>query len=111
MSRSLGSVAEAHGLAKVTAEMGESRRVSNEVVSLGVEGILNVAGALGMLDRSLPDTSTQREFREIKLVHATRGGLLRMAVNLHAHEVVVGQPIGQVVDVFGRTVGDDRISN
>jgi predicted deacylase len=103
MSRSLGSVAEAHGLAKVTAEMGESRRVSNEVVSLGVDGILNVAGALGMLDRSLPDTSTQREFHQIKLVHVTRGGLLRMAVNLH-DEVVAGQPIGEVVDVFGRTV-------
>jgi predicted deacylase len=44
-----------------------------------------------------------RRFTTITLVHANRGGGLRLTVDL-GNEVSTGQEIGEVVDVFGERV-------
>jgi predicted deacylase len=83
--------------------MGESRRASREVVPLGVRGVRNVLSTLGMIAAPAEAPGPQRDFREIRLVHADHGGGLRMRVDLR-DEVTEGQPIAEVVDVFGDVV-------
>ena len=103
MTRSLRGQTDAARRPSFSAEMGESRRVSRTLVPLGVRGVHNALRAMGM-EQGDPDVpKEQRIFRTITLVHAERGGGLRMSVDL-GDEVEKGQPIGEVVDVFGRTV-------
>ena len=103
LSRSMSNQADLAGRAVVIAEMGESRRVSTDLVPLGVRGVRNVLAAMGVLPRTAADAPPQRRFGRITLVHAERGGGLRMAVDLRA-EVKRGDAIAEVVDVFGETV-------
>ncbi len=103
ISRSFGAQAEDRGIATIAAEMGESRRVSWNRVPLGAQGIRNVMIDMGMLDEAPVVTGPARRFSTITLVHAERGGGLRLSVDL-GDEVTSGQPIGEVVDVFGETV-------
>lgn len=102
MSRSLRNQEEIRGKVGFSAEMGESRRVSHEAVPIGVRGIRNALRSMGMVEGA-PEVPEQRVFRTISLVHAERGGGLRMKVGLGA-EVRSGQPIAEVVDVFGDLV-------
>lgn len=103
LSRSFSAQAEAAGIATICAEMGESRRVSWERVPLGVQGVRNVMIAMGMLDEEPVVGSAARRFTTISLVHANRGGGLRLFVDL-GDEVTAGQEIAEVVDVFGERV-------
>lgn len=103
MTRSISSQSDANGWPVLSAEMGESRRVSGDVVPTGVQGIRNVLAHLKMLDEEPVRPEAQRSFSEIHLVHASRGGGLRMSVDL-GDEVTEGQQIAEVVDVFGRQV-------
>ncbi len=103
LSRSFSAQAEAAGIATFSAEMGESRRVSWERVPLGARGIRNVLVAMGMLDEEPMVPQPARRFTTITLVHANRGGGLRLTVDL-GNEVSTGQEIGEVVDVFGERV-------
>ena len=100
MARSLRSQADANGLASISAEMGESQRVTADFVPIGVRGVHNVLRHLGMEPGEPDDPGPQREFRTITLVHAERGGGLRWEVDL-MEEVRAGQPLGEVVDLFG----------
>lgn len=100
LTRSLGAQADAIRKAVIIAEMGESRRVSTAVVPLGVRGVRNVLSAMGMLAAPVAPSGPQRRFWEIHLVHAERGGGLRLAVDLGA-EVKLGDTLGEIVDVFG----------
>lgn len=103
LSRSLSSQAELIGVPTMTAEMGESRRVSTEHVPLGVQGVRNVMIAMGMLDEEPVKPASQRRFDSITLMHANRGGGLRVH---HAigDEVTAGQLVAEIVNVFGETV-------
>ena len=103
LSRSLSAQADLIGAPVMIAEMGESRRVSREYLPLGVQGIRNVMISMGMLDEAPVVPASQRRFEKITLVHANRGGGLRLAVGL-GDEVAAGQPVGEIVDVFGRTI-------
>jgi predicted deacylase len=103
MARSLRSQADALGLASLSAEMGESGRVTKEFVPLGVRGVHNVLRVLGIEAGDVEGLESQREFRTITLLHATAGGGLRWAADL-MDEVHTGQPIAEVVDVFGDPV-------
>lgn len=103
LSRSMSNQADLAGKATLIAEMGESRRVSREVVPLGVRGVHNVMRILGIEEGGPETPQKQRDFRKITLVHAEHGGGLRMKVDLH-DEVRAGQEIAEIVDVFGRTV-------
>jgi uncharacterized protein len=103
MSRALRAQADAHGKASFSAEMGESTRVTAAYVPLGVRGVANVLHALGILDGEPDPVPDQRAFRTISLVHADHGGGLRWRVGL-GHDVRAGQPIAEIVDVFGDPV-------
>ncbi|MGH2456328.1 MAG: succinylglutamate desuccinylase/aspartoacylase family protein [Candidatus Limnocylindria bacterium] len=103
VSRSFSSQAEKIGLPTISAEMGESLRVSWERVPLGVQGIRNVMIDMAMLTEEPVVGGEPRRFSTITLVHAQRGGGLRLFVDL-GDEVSAGQEIGEVVDVFGQRV-------
>ncbi len=62
LSRSISAQADLAGLAVVSAEMGESRRVSTQYVPLGVQGIRNAMTSMGMLDGDPPLPVEQRPF-------------------------------------------------
>jgi uncharacterized protein len=102
LTRSMSNQADLARKAVMIMEMGESRRVSTQLVPLGVRGVRNVMTELGMLAGTY-EPVTQRRFTQIHLVHADRGGGLRMAVDLR-DEVKVGAKIAEIVDVFGEVV-------
>jgi predicted deacylase len=103
VSRSFGAQAEELGIPTISAEMGESRCVSWDRVPLGAQGIRNVMIDMGMLDEDPVVSGSPRRFSTITLVHAERGGGLRLSVDL-GDEVAAGDPIGAVVDVFGELI-------
>lgn len=103
MSRSLRAQADAAGIPSFSAEMGESRQVTADYVPMGVRGVQNVLRLLGMMEGEPAVPDRQRAFRTITLVHAREGGALRWHVDLE-DEVTKGQPIAELVDVFGETV-------
>lgn len=103
LTRSLTTQADLARKATIIAEMGESRRVSQDVVPIGVRGVHNVLAAMGVSTRKPEPTGPQRTFTEIHLVHAEHGGGLRMSVDLR-DEVKKGDTLAEVVDVFGQIV-------
>lgn len=100
LSRSFSAQAEDAGIVTICAEVGESRRVSWHRVPAGVQGVRNIMTAMGMLDEQPVIGEPARRFSSITLVHATRGGGLRLSVDL-GDDVREGDEIGEVVDVFG----------
>ncbi len=103
LSRSLSAQADLIGVPMMVAEMGESRRVSTEHLPLGVQGIRNVMIAMGMLDEEPVKPARQRKFESITLIHANKGGGLRVHQAI-GDEVKAGQLVAEIVDVFGDTV-------
>jgi uncharacterized protein len=103
LSRSMSAQADLARLAVVSAEMGESRRVTEAFVPIGVRGLQNALRAAGVLAGPVEEPSGQRTFTTFSIVHVGRGGGLRLMVDL-GDEVSEGQPIGEVVDVFGERV-------
>ena len=103
MSRSLRSQADAAGIPSFSAEMGESRQVTAAYVPIGVRGVHNVMRHLGMEAGAVDAPGQQRTFRTISLVHANGGGALRWQVDL-GDGVSAGQPIAELVDLFGSGV-------
>jgi predicted deacylase len=88
------------GKVRVTAEMGESKRISWEYVALGLRGVRRSMQSMGMLAGKLEPTEAPREFSHIANVHVNAGGGLHLSVN-EGDDVTLGQPIGWIEDVFG----------
>lgn len=103
VQRSLAIVADAAKVPMTLLEMGESRRVSRDVVPIGVRGLRNIMKSMGMLEGQPEPNDRTREFTHFAVVHATRGGGLRMLVELD-DEVKAGDPVAEIVDTFGDTV-------
>ena len=103
ISRGLMAQADRAGKAALTAEMGHSQIVTREYVPLGVAGLFNVMGALGMLDVPSSPGPSQRRFSQISLVHAGRGGGLHPEVSVGS-EVAAGQLLGRILNAFGEVV-------
>ena len=103
LSRSFSAQAEDAGILTISAEVGESRRVSWHRVPAGIQGVRNVMIAMGMLDEEPVTEGPPRRFSSITLIHANRGGGLHLSVDL-GDDVTSGQEIGEVVDVFGQRV-------
>jgi len=103
MSATLNTQSDIRGAAVSIAEMGESRRVTEEFADLGVRGVRNAMVEIGVLEGDLVDVPAPQEFTSIAIRHVERGGGLQITVAL-GDEVTSGQEIGTVVDAFGDVV-------
>jgi predicted deacylase len=103
MTNTLATQGDERGAAVMIAEMGESRRVTERAVDLGVRGIRNAMVTLGLLNEQPAEVEPPRPFTTLHVVHVERGGGLRLRVRL-GDEVRAGEEMGTVVDVFGDVV-------
>ena len=88
------------GKVRVTAEMGESKRVSWEYVDLALRGVRRSLQTMKMLAGDLAPLPKAREFSHIANVHVNAGGSLHLSVK-EGDDVKRGQTIGYIEDVFG----------
>jgi uncharacterized protein len=107
MSRAIGAQADAIGRAHVSVEMGESRRVSWSLVPGAVRALHNALRVMGMEEGEPEIPAPPRALRSVRLVHTSRGGGLRLRVDL-CQDVAQGEVLAEVVDVFGQPVEELR---
>lgn len=88
------------GNAIFIAEMGESRRVTEEYVDIGADGVRRTMSAMGMLPPADDAPPARREFTKVAPIHVDRGGGLHRFVDV-GDEVEEGQVLGRIVDMFG----------
>ena len=91
------------GKARMTAEMGESRRVSHECVPIGIRGVRRALQVMGILPGEPEALKEPRPFSKVTPVHVGHGGGLHLTAKL-GDEVKRGQGLGKVVDIFGDVV-------
>jgi uncharacterized protein len=100
---SLRQAAAVQGIPVLLYEAGEALRFDKNAIAIGVEGILRVMVALGMVELKLTPTSvTPLEVKESKWVRAPRSGILHLNVAL-GQTVARKQLLGVVADAFGET--------
>lgn len=107
VARTMALQGDLVGRAVVDVEMGESRRVTREVVQLGVDAIGRALQELEMLPRDGKPAPRQESFHDITLLHCQHGGGVRLHVSLR-DKVQQGQRVGEIVDVFGDTAEELR---
>jgi predicted deacylase len=98
---SLRAAAMAKGCRVLVYEAGEAQRFDENGIAVGVRGVLQVMGHLGMWEA--PEGETQRAGARVessRWVRAPLGGLFRLEVELGAR-IVKGQRIGVVAGVLG----------
>jgi predicted deacylase len=107
MSRALGAQADRAGKSHVSLEMGQSRLVSWNLVPIAVRALHNAMRVLGMEEGDPVVDRVARRFSKFNRLHVNRGGGLRLRVDL-GDELEAGQAVGEIVDVFGRTIEELR---
>lgn len=101
-SGSLRDAADREGVPVLTFEGGQALRFEDEVIDVGVTGVLRVMGELGMLDDPPPAPEHPvLESDETHWVRADSGGILDLLVAPGDH-VAEGQPLWTVTGPFGR---------
>ena len=99
---SLRDAAGKLGVPVLTYEGGQALRFEQDVIDVGVAGVLRVLAAMGLLaDRIGPPTKPIIESDETHWVRAERGGILNLHVGAGDY-VEVGQPLWTVTGPFGR---------
>jgi len=99
---SLRSAAADRGIPVLLYEAGQALRFERGPIETGVEGIRQVMGYLGMIERQPPDQSTSMVATRSAWVRARRSGLLRVDVQL-GDVVRKGQRIGTIADALGES--------
>ena len=74
-----------------------------------MDGVTNVMRYLGMIDGAPSPVGPRVSARDRKVVRATRAGLLRLRVKI-GDELVAGQEVAEVCNVFGEVVETVRSS-
>ena len=99
LARSFCAVAERAGVPAIIAELGESGRITAEVVDVGVSGARQVLAAQGNLPTqpAAPGDARPTRFRNIAFVHAERGGIVNHRLPLGA-KVARGEDLAVVHD-------------
>lgn len=98
---SLREAASKQGIPVLLYEAGEALRFDTEAIKVGVEGILGVMDALGMIERELtPAAAASMEVKESKWVRAPRSGILHLKVAL-GQRVEKKQLLCVIADAFG----------
>jgi uncharacterized protein len=99
---SLRDAAEKLGVPVLTYEGGQALRFEDDVIAVGVAGVLRTMGCLGMLE-DVPDPPAEAitTSDETHWLRAERGGILDLHV-APGEEVEAGQPLWTVASPFGR---------
>mgnify|MGYP006271042739 CR=1 FL=1 len=97
---SLREAVAARGLPILVYEAGEPHRFNPEAIDLGVKGVLNVMGELGMVPRQRRRQRTSMETNRRTWVRARASGVLRLTTRL-GHWVTRGDPLCVISDIFG----------
>ncbi len=97
---SLRREATARGTPTILLEAGTAHRFEMEAVHAGIEGILNVMGHLGMIERKSRLPAFRLLVRRSKWARAESGGLLYSLVKAGDH-VNKGQKIALITDPLG----------
>jgi uncharacterized protein len=99
---SLRDAADREGVPVLTFEGGQSLVFEDDVIEVGVTGILRVMGAMGLLDEYPgPPEEPIIESDETHWIRADRGGILDLHVG-PGEAVQVDQPLWTVTGPFGR---------
>lgn len=99
---SLRDAADRVGVPVLTYEGGQALRFEDEVIGVGVAGVLRVMAALRMTDGPPPDEAGQIvECDETHWIRADHGGILDLHVS-PGDLVTAGQPLWTVTGPFGR---------
>ena len=97
---SLRRTATKEGTPTILLEAGTAHRFEMEAVHTGIEGVLNVMGHLGMIERRNRLPAVRLLVRRSKWARAEAGGLLYSLFNVGDH-VKKGQEIALVTDPLG----------
>lgn len=97
---SLRDAVASRGVPIIVYEAGEPHRFTPEAIDLGVKGVLNVMGELGMIPRQRRRQRTSMETARRSWVRARASGLLRLTTKL-GHWVSEGDPLCVISDIFG----------
>ena len=97
---SLRRTATSDGTPTILLEAGTAHRFEMDAVHAGIEGVLNVMGYLGMIEREARLPAVRLLVRRSKWARAEAGGLLYSLVNAGDH-VKKGQEIALVTDPLG----------
>nr|AIE95590.1 putative deacylase [uncultured marine group II/III euryarchaeote AD1000_68_A10] len=97
---SLRRTATKDGTPTILLEAGTAHRFEMDAVHTGIEGVLNVMGYLGMIERNNRLPAVRLLVRRSKWARAEAGGLLYSLVNVGDH-VSKGQEIALVTDPLG----------
>ena len=97
------------GVVSIFAESGGNGTLEEADVAVHVDGVTNVMRYLRMIDGAPPAVGPRVAARDRKVVRATRAGLLRLRVKI-GDDVVAGQEVAEVCNVFGEVVETVRSS-
>jgi uncharacterized protein len=95
------------GAVAMGVEVGEGGRLEEEVTARGLRGLSNVIRKIGMLGEGVSAIGQRIVISSMTIVRARRGGLLHRTVGLN-DEVVEGQVVATITDVFGQIVDEIR---
>jgi predicted deacylase len=91
------------GVVSIFAESGGNGTLEDADVRVHVDGVTNVMRHLRMIDGTPTTPGPRVSARDRKVVRATRAGLLRLRVRI-GDELVAGQEVAEVCNVFGEVV-------
>ena len=91
------------GIVSIFAESGGNGTLEEADVQVHLDGVANVMRHLGMIDGQPKQQGARLLARDRKVVRATRAGLLRLRVAI-GDEVVAGQEVAEICNVFGEVV-------
>jgi len=96
------------GITVLLYEAGESQRFNPDAIRTGVEGVLNVMGALGMIERKVP---APRRITFVagqsKWIRARQSGVLYLKARL-GEEVEKGALVAVIADPLGESAVETR---
>jgi predicted deacylase len=97
------------GVVSIFAESGGNGTLEDGDVRVHVDGVTNVMRYLRMIDGAPTAAGPRVSARDRTIVRATRAGLLRLRVRI-GDELVAGQEVAEVCNVFGEVVETVRSS-
>lgn len=97
------------GVVSIFAESGGNGTLEEGDVRVHLHGVTNVMRYLRMIDGTPTAVGGQVSARDRRVVRATRAGLLRLRVKI-GDELVAGQEVAEICNVFGEVVETVRSS-